>query len=250
MRSIIYIGLIFLITACNHKNAAKSQSDTDSINHKIKIESVDISDNSMVNNEPYKLEDTVMINNRIFKLDSIPETTYSSINTRTIKWTTSIDTSLLRIFADNIIVKVADSAIVFKSDTSYGESLVKYKYGCTFPEINLIQIHASYWEWSREFLINYKNGEKIILWGNPNISPNKKHIISSSADLVACEMPNGIQLFKIGDGKIENIFEKEITKWEPSEIKWESDTSILIKIAIVDSEYQRHFTYRRMIIKD
>jgi hypothetical protein len=194
--------------------------------------------------------DTLSINNIVYQLDSISEFTYNSVRPYNLIKSKSIDTNLIKISKDGIAIVTAGKIVMYKNDTAHNESLEEYRYVDTYPEIGSVHIKATYWEWFRDFLVSLKSGKEIELWGNPIVSPNKKYVISNSADLVACEMPNGIQLFKIVEGGFKKIFEKEIENWEPYEIKWESDTSIVIKIAKLDNSYSRHFSYRRMILKE
>lgn len=198
MKNLLLIGLILFIVSCI------------SCNTKSRI----ISKNFI---------DTILINNQIYQLDSISELEYNSVKTKNLILTS--DSALIKITNHCIMIQANDTIVTYKNDTIHNESMVKYHYAGIYPEIGFIHIRAMYWEWSRDLLVKIKDGRETVLWGNPIVSPNKKYIISNSADLVATEMPNGIQLFKLESGDLVNIFEKEIINWEPYEIKWESDTS-------------------------
>jgi len=250
MRNAIIIGCIALSTLSCQQRTNKFNPQNSIIHNDIKTP---VSIHVTLPEEKQKLTspiDTLIINQKIFRLEPISDSLYFSESDAYIEGINNMDTNLVQVKNIGIKIKVADSILFLKNDTSHNESRVQYDFGKIFPELNLVQIHASYWEWSREFLINYKSGQQAILWGNPKISKNKELLLSSSADLVVLEMPNGIQLFEIRNGQIKLVFEKEISNWEPEEIKWESDTSILMRIAIVDHDYKKHFTYRRMIIKE
>jgi hypothetical protein len=195
--------------------------------------------------------DTLMINNKVFYIDSISEITYNSTVDKELIGSQVIeaDTSKIIINQDSItIIAENDSMIVYKNDTSDGESRVIFEYVNTIKQYDLVHIKGIYWEWTVDYLITLKNGKETALWEAPMFSPNGQYIICSSADLEAMEMNNGIQLFKNKQGNIEIIFEKLIENWEPEEIKWESDSVILIKRAKLDNNYNKHFDYLKMRI--
>ena len=220
MKNLLLLGLILTIVSCNPKPATRSKN----------------------------FGDTLLINNKVYQLDSISELTYNSKSVTPLIMST--DSTFIKISSDSIILRTNDRVVTYKNDTIHNESMVKYHCVGIYPEIGFIHVKAAYWEWTRDFLVNFKDGHETELWSDPIVSPNKSQIISNSADLVATEMPNGIQLFKLENGELKKVFEKEIIKWEPYEIKWESDTSIFIKVAKLDNEYNRHFSYKRMIIKE
>lgn len=195
--------------------------------------------------------DTLMINNKLFCLDSISESYYNSINYKfPLKADTlPIDTSMIKILSNGILIKTQQKDVFLENDTTEGDSRVDYSYVKTLSSIGFVHIKAACWEWTNDYLINLKNGEKTRLWEQPILSPNKQMFISNSADLVATMMPNGFQLFKIDNGVIKNVFEKEIENWGPSEIKWESDTTILIKRLKVDDNYKEKYDYIKMNLK-
>ena len=195
--------------------------------------------------------DTLMINNKMYCFDSISESYYNSINFRfPLKSdTVPIDTSVVKVMSYGIQIKTNGKEVFLKNDTADNDSRVIYSYIKTIANIEFVHIKGVFWEWTTDYLINLKTGDNTVLWEQPILSPNKKLIISCSADLVATMMPNGIQLFKIDNGVIQKVFEKEIEKWGPSETKWESDSTILIKRLKVDDKYNEKYDYVRMKIK-
>ena len=121
--------------------------------------------------------------------------------------------------------------------------MVTYKYLKTIKLCNLVEIEATYWEWSRIFLISLNTGKQAEFWDFPNFSPNKKYIISTPGDLESGEMPNGFQLYKIENNELKLVFEKEIENWMPCEIKWKSDSTFYIKRAKHDKKGIRKYDY-------
>jgi hypothetical protein len=196
--------------------------------------------------------DTLMINNRVYYLDSISKATYYSVSTEDLIGETimAADQSEIKINQDSIIIFTKNKCmVVFRNGALDGESRAVYEYISSFKQYDLVYIHGNFWEGTKDYLINLKNGSKTTLWRFPLFSPSGKYILSYSADLEIMEMYNGIQLFKNTDGIIEPVFSKLIDNWEPYEIKWETDSTILIKRAKFDSKHEEHFfDYLRMKI--
>jgi hypothetical protein len=196
--------------------------------------------------------DTLLINGNLYCLDSISESEYKSISYRfpTKSDTATINKSVITITNDFIRIKTGINTVEFKNDTSSGESFSRYSYVKTLINVGFVLISRKLLESTVEILVNLKNGKKTTLWGKPRFSPNNKMIISYNVDLVAGFSHNGFQLFEINNGDIKQVFEREILDWGTEEIKWDSDTSIVIKRIKLDSEHEEYFDYRRMIIKN
>jgi hypothetical protein len=193
--------------------------------------------------------DTLLINDKIYFLDSIPESYYNSITDNSE--ITSIDTSIIKIYPNSITIKTSEKLVVLKNDTSVSESFKKYHYEGSFSGIGFVHILGYFWESSGDLLINLKNGNITFFWGSPKLSPDQSMIVSGNVDLGPMYMPNGIQLFQIKNSQIINVFETEIENWGPKEIKWESDSSIVIKRVKVDfaGGYKEYYDYRKMKIR-
>jgi hypothetical protein len=197
--------------------------------------------------------DTILINNKMFFLDSISESEFKNMSLDFPKQndTLPIDTTIVKINKDFIKVLTQTGSIDFKIDTSLTDNYAKYIYKGIWKEVNIVHIAGGFMESSADFLISLKNGQKTMLWGNPKLSPDKTKVLSYSYDLQAGFINNGIQMYNFGiNGQLNKIYECEIKNWGPVEIKWESDTSILIKRAKLDNEMQEHFDFKRMIIKN
>ena len=197
--------------------------------------------------------DSLTIENRTFYFDSITLSEFESTNYDGIKNidTLSVDTTKVFVKHDTILILPKNGKeVIFANDTTEGETMVTYKYLKTIKLGDLVEIEATYWEWSRIFLVSLNTGKQYEFWDFPNFSPNKEYIISSSGGLESGEMPNGFQLYKIENNDLKLIFEKEIDNWIPSEIKWKSDSTILIKRAKLDKNYDRTYDYlKTKIIK-
>ncbi|MBV5282082.1 MAG: hypothetical protein JZU53_06550 [Paludibacter sp.] len=195
--------------------------------------------------------DSLTIENRTVYLDSINLSEFETTHYDGIKEidSLSVDTTKIIVKHDTILIfPKTGKKVVFANDTIEGENMVTYKYLKTMKLCDVVEIEVTYWEWSRIFLVSLNTGKQSELWDFPNFSPNKKYIISSSGGLESGEMPNGIQLYKIENNDIKLVFEKEIDKWIPTEIKWKSDSTILIKRAKLDKNDNRIYDYLKMKI--
>jgi len=195
--------------------------------------------------------DTLQITNKTICLDSISA---SDFNKNSFKFplrndTAKMDSSRVQVSSDGILIKTKAKDVFFKNDTSDGDSRVIYYYIKTLLSLGYVHVQGVYYEWTRDFLINLETGQQTEFWENPIFSPDRKWIYSCSADLESGEMPNGIQLYSNIEGEINKVFEREITNWEPYEVKWEADTALLIKRRKVDQDYNSKFDYVRMPIK-
>jgi len=198
--------------------------------------------------------DTLIINNKTYYLDSISEQEFNSVSYQFPSETDTIalDTSLINIAKDSIIIKTKNKIVTLKNDTTMNDTYAKYKYLKTYNNIGFVHLKGSFWEWTEDILVNLSDGEITSLVSNPIISPDKKLLISYNVDLIAQFMMNGIELYNIENGRLEKVFIKEISSWGPEEIKWESNKSIVIKRKKVDfasQNFTEHFDFRRMIIE-
>ena len=196
--------------------------------------------------------DTLVINNKVYYLDSIPESVYNSVAYVFPAGSDTVarDTSVVSISIGRLVVKSAHKPVVFRNDTSDTDTTARYEYKHTYGQLGFVHIQGLFYEWSSEFLINLKSGTKSEFWQAPLFSPGHKLVLSYSADLEGEMMANGIQLYKLENGEIVKVFERELDKWEPEEIRWESDTSIVIRRAKLDSLDNKHIDFVRMKLKD
>ena len=194
-----------------------------------------------------KGRDTLKINDKVYFLDSISEAVFADIPGS--EKSLAPDTSVVKIFADSILVKTKTKNHIFRNDTFPSELFAVYTYKNLFKDVGFIQVHCDGWESRCEFLINIETGEKTMLWGELKFSPGKEKVISYNVDLEAGFTPNGFQLFQMKDKSLSKVFDAYMEKWGPKEIKWESDTAILIKRVRYDDRGNEVYDYRRMVLK-
>lgn len=191
--------------------------------------------------------DSLLIGDDLYYLDSISESDFERI--KTINHAKEIDTSLVKVYKDSIIVRTISKNVVYKNDSTFGESMVSYELKSILPEPGYVHIKGLHWEWTTDRFVNIKSGVETYFWDNPVLSPNKQNLIAFSCDIEVGFMPNGIQLYKINADTITQVFEKEIENWGPEEVKWESDTCLVIKRLRLDKDMQPKYDYLRLNLK-
>jgi len=77
-------------------------------------------------------------------------------------------------------------------------------------------------------LINRTNGEKINIFGDIKISPDKQRLISYNIDLTTGDNSNGIQIIKLLKNHFVKEYEMSPSNWGPTNVKWISKSEIEI----------------------
>ena len=187
--------------------------------------------------------DTLISGGKMYVLKPINEAYFKSISNNLEE---VMPNKSIIINSDSLIIKCTEKEVVLKNNTTDGESMVIYEYLTTLHEIGYVHIRALCWECTEDIFINIKNGKEFTFWHNPIVSPNNTLIVSYCWDLEAQFMPNGLQLFKIVGDSIVKIFDWNISTWGPEEVKWESDTSIVIKRATPSDNIKYKYDFVRM----
>jgi hypothetical protein len=191
--------------------------------------------------------DSLQIGDNIVYLDSISENDFKKV--KNMRQKDNPDTSIVKIFKDSILIRTASKNLVFRNDSSDSDSMATYEFKSIMPDPGYVHIKGFHWEWTTDRFINLKSSVETHFWDNPVLSPDKQKVVAYSCDIEAGFMPNGIQLFKINQDTIINLFEKEIDNWGPEEVKWGSDTSLVIKRLSLDKDMQPKYDYLRFSIK-
>jgi hypothetical protein len=146
------------------------------------------------------------------------------------------DTALVTRRNDSLIFQLTNgqSTVLQNSKPDAEENYVKYTYEGFLGEIKHFGMFAGYYEASDYVLVNQSTGETIHTWGTPVISPDKKHILCPSKDLVAGFISNGFQLFTYDNGKVSLAGELELDKWAPGQVKWLDNTTLVAEYVSLD----------------
>lgn len=118
----------------------------------------------------------------------------------------------------------------------------QYFYVGQFDKIGFYIVGGSFWEHSEFYLIDKRTGRQTVTWSSPTISPTDKFIANLSMTYGLEGVPNGIQVWRIDrnpNNQVELIslskhFELDQQIWAPDDFVWETDNSIILKVAAVD----------------
>ena len=149
-----------------------------------------------------------------------------------------------KVFLDTII----DEAAVKKGHNE--DESTSYTYLGYLPDFKCHWLKINYYETS-EYLLLDATGRQVKLWGEPIFSPDKQQIVASSMGIeYAGGQPNKIQLVRLQDGILREVWTQEPTTWEPYRICWLSATTLLLsKEMWTGKNPGSTFTYARLTIQ-
>ncbi len=126
--------------------------------------------------------------------------------------------------------------LIFLDDYAFSceNKLVRY-----FPTVDYWVVELNGYEWSRWQLINGRSGIEQSAISPPLISPDGTRFLCSFRDLFLGWHHNGIQIWRIEQDSLALEFESvdSMCVWGPSDVHWQSETSIAFKMLFVDWEY-------------
>lgn len=140
----------------------------------------------------------------------------------------------------------------------------QYYYIGQFNKIGFYIVGGSFWEHSEYYLIDKRTGKQTTIWSAPTISPSDKFIANLSLVYGLEGVPNGIQIWRIEKNENNQVEPISISKhleldqqiWAPDDFVWETDNSIILKVASVDKYMnesglpnENDFYYLRLKIK-
>lgn len=192
--------------------------------------------------------DSLRIGSQTIYIDSISANEFLRVKTPQANQNGNSD--LVSVFPDSIVIKAAEKEVVYRNDTTEGDSSVSYEFAALIANPGYVHLKGSHWEWTTDRYVNLKTGVETLFWDNPTLSPNKQKLLAYSCDLEAGFMENGIQLYRIDSDTIQQVFEKELEDWGPAEMKWDSDTSLVVKRLRVDAEMNVSYDYLRLYLPE
>ncbi|MGO4289964.1 hypothetical protein [Chitinophaga sp. RAB17] len=138
---------------------------------------------------------------------------------------------------------------VMANNSSEGEDYIGYTYAANYPVIKRKGFFVTYYEGSAFELVNALNGDSMMTWSAPAISPDKKYLLTSSMDLVAAFDPNGFQLFSVNNNDIKPVGEVSLTDWGPGMVQWINNKTILSEYITIDEEGNTQIQYVKMVMQ-
>jgi hypothetical protein len=177
--------------------------------------------------------DTLVINNQVYYLDSISYNEFDTIPAMSFNENEDEiinDPSVTRTSKLVLNFKLKNSQqIVLQSDTTESENFVVYRYLETLPDLNYWLLRIDYYEGGEYALIDQENGEQISILGKPSLNKTRQYAIASSFSPEGAYDANGIQLFKVENGKLKLLWTKNLTDWSPSIVKWADENTIVME---------------------
>ncbi|SEW29233.1 hypothetical protein [Chitinophaga arvensicola] len=203
-----------------------------------------------INNTP---DDTVQLGNKTFLVyfiqkadfDKFPLPVADSNETGVLAKDTSVkrDGSKLTIQLSN------GKQRVMANNNSDGEDYIGYTFAGNYPTIKRKGFFVTYYEGSAFELVNTVNGDSMMTWSAPSVSPDKKYVITASMDLVAAFDPNGFQLFSIEGNDIKAVGEASLDDWGPGLVQWINNKTLLSEYITIDEEGNTQIRYVKMVMQ-
>ncbi|MDR6565350.1 hypothetical protein [Chitinophaga ginsengisegetis] len=138
---------------------------------------------------------------------------------------------------------------IMANNNNDGEDYIGYTYAGSYPAIKRKGFFVTYYEGSAFELVNILNGDSMVTWSAPAISPDKKYIITASMDLVAAFDPNGFQLFSVNGNEIKAVGEASLDDWGPGMVHWINNKTILSEYITIDEEGNTQIRYVKMVMQ-
>ena len=150
-----------------------------------------------------------------------------------------------------IIIPVVKGQRVFK-DRGVGtdnDDQAQYEYLGYLPQFGNHVVLAHLWE-RTQWLLIAKNGKQLELYDAPLYSPSGKSFVVISAGLEYSVYPNSLRLFRFEGQSWREIWALEPTKWEPIEVCWTSESTLLLcKRTWSSLNSNNSLTYSKLTIK-
>ena len=170
------------------------------------------------------------------------------------------DTSEAQVLSKDTTVKRNGTSLLFKlkngktltltdNDNDSSASFGHYMYVANYPEINKKGVIVYYYESQDFLLVDNRNGDTLHIWAEPIFSPDKKHFLCASMDLVAAFLPNGFQLYDIDKDNIKYAGEANLETWGPTQTKWVDPKTILCQYISIDEEGNTQSKYVKLVMQ-
>lgn len=136
----------------------------------------------------------------------------------------STDSTISLTLADEQVLQLPR----WESDTDEGED-TRYAYEHYFPEVDFFLLRAQFNEGNCWLLVHRQSGRKTYISGLPHFSPDGTKVITGNLDLESGYSFNGLAHYSLMNDSLALNWELEISNWGPRQIKWLSDSSLIIE---------------------
>ncbi|SDE90371.1 hypothetical protein [Chitinophaga filiformis] len=228
-----YLPLFFIagmMAACNDQETSNSTSDTSHIEEAPSIGKVPAD------------TDTFSVGSRFFTIYPLEHSSFpvvvSTPHTDSLESNLQQDSTHVKRLGDTLIFTLNNGEIrtLVNNKKDDPDVYCDYVYAGYIPEIHHYLVFGSYYESDDRVLVNADNGDTTHIWGRPIISPDHKHVICPSLDLIAGFYNNGFQLFSYRDNKLILEGDVQFDKWGPGQTKWLDNNTIETEYVVMDSE--------------
>lgn len=109
------------------------------------------------------------------------------------------------------------------------EATTTYAYRGFLTQFQRHTVEVTFYETSEWWLID-KDGRRLTLYGPPQYSPDQQSIATICPGLeYSGGQPNALQLFRLQNGVLRNIWELRPQQWEPEEVFWLDANTLYLK---------------------
>lgn len=150
---------------------------------------------------------------------------------------------------DSLIFQLNNNnKFILRNDSSDDEDAwAIYHFAGTLHNIGYWYVDVTYYEWWNTILVNQQNGDTTITIGKPCVSPDKKFIMCGNVDLTAGFTANGLELYRLTNGKLVLIGLCELDDWGPKTISWKNANTIFIEQTRVNENLKEYSTFCKLI---
>ncbi len=228
-----YLPLFFIagfILACNGQDATVSTTDTAHIEEPPSTGKVPVN------------TDTFSVGNKSFAIYPLEHSSFEKLGTMdydSAEYSLLIDDKdRVKRVGDSLIFTLSNgkTTVLANNTKEENDQYSIFFYAGYLPAIHQYLAYGGYYESNDYLLINSDNGDITHVWGVPAISPDHKHIICASIDLVAGVNFNGFQLFSYRDNKLVPEGDVQFDKWGPGQMKWIDNKTIEAEYVVLDKD--------------
>ncbi|MXN91386.1 hypothetical protein GR160_09105 [Flavobacterium sp. Sd200] len=182
--------------------------------------------------------DTFYLGGKIVRVEKIKKSDFDEADAPVAIDTSEInnlerDSEIVKRIGDTLLFKTAAKEVTLINNNSDTDEYARYTYYGYREDMDQFVVFGGFYEWHNYILVDAQTGDQTILWGQPEVSPNGKLIVSGNSDLTAQFTDNGLQLYQSTHAP-KVLGEKILQSWGPEKIKWYDNNTLYIKANVVD----------------